>query len=185
MRINPTINQSWTQIRTESCKGNMGRYYETSLFLPLPIRWLSIWWISTITLDLIILLLVWTLLLLMKGCQEAVHPVPIIWLVDESVCSLVYSLDPSLIAKERSPVAPQTWKEPPLQFNPLLSMLNEYFKMQSVLLVCLSKELGLINFQNVWLLARHLAIQMQRERASIPKVRLLGCFSLVKERKEP
>jgi hypothetical protein len=25
---------------------------------------------------------------------------------------------------------------------------------------------------------------MQRERASIPKVGLLGCFSLVKERKE-
>jgi hypothetical protein len=33
-------------------------------------------------------------------------------------------------------------------------------------------------------LAGHLAIQIQRERASIPKVGLLGCFSLVKKRKE-
>ena len=37
MRMNPTINQSWTQIRTECCKGNTGRYYETSLFWALPI----------------------------------------------------------------------------------------------------------------------------------------------------
>jgi hypothetical protein len=58
MRMNPTINQSWTQIRTECCEGNTGRYYETSLFWPLPIGWLSIWWISTIALDLIILPLV-------------------------------------------------------------------------------------------------------------------------------
>ncbi len=47
MRMNPTI-QSWTQIRTESCKGNTGRYNETSLFLPMPVGWLSIWWISTV-----------------------------------------------------------------------------------------------------------------------------------------
>jgi len=39
MRLNPTI-ESW--IRTESCKENMGRYYKTSSFWPLPIGWLSI-----------------------------------------------------------------------------------------------------------------------------------------------
>ena len=57
MRTNPRI-QSWTQIRTESCEGNTGRYYETSLFWPLPIGWLSIWWISIVALDHIILPLV-------------------------------------------------------------------------------------------------------------------------------
>ena len=43
-RRNPAINHSWTQIRTESCEGNTGRYYETSLFRHLPIGRLSIWW---------------------------------------------------------------------------------------------------------------------------------------------
>ncbi len=80
----------------------------------------------------------------LSSVKEAVHPVPIValfdllfdhWLVCKSVRDLVYLLDCSLVAKERSPVAPQTWKEPSWQFNPLLSMLNKYFKMQSVLLV--------------------------------------------------
>jgi hypothetical protein len=39
------------------------------------------------------------------------------------------------LPKERLPKAPRTWKELSLQFKPLLSMLNKYFKMQSVLLV--------------------------------------------------
>ena len=38
--------------------------------------------------------------------------------------------------------------------------------------------------ENVWLHARHWAMWMQRERTSIPKVGLLGCFSLVKKRRE-
>ncbi len=50
---------------------------------------------------------------------------------------------------------------------------HKYFKMLSVLLVLLSKELGLINCENAWLCARHWAMQMQRKRASIPKVGLV------------
>ncbi len=37
-----------------------------------------------------------TILFLMKGCQEAMHPVPIIWLVCKSVRDLVHLLDRSL-----------------------------------------------------------------------------------------
>jgi hypothetical protein len=56
-----------------------------------------------------------TILFLMRGCQEAMHPVPIIalfdlmfdhwfdhWLVCESVRDLVYLLDCSLVAVVKS-----------------------------------------------------------------------------------
>jgi hypothetical protein len=39
-----------------------------------------------------------TILFLMKGCQDAMHPVPIVWLVCELVIDLVHSLDRLLVA---------------------------------------------------------------------------------------
>jgi hypothetical protein len=55
MRMIPTI-QARAEIRTKSCKGNMGRFYETSLFWPLPIG-LSFGLFTNIALDLTILLI--------------------------------------------------------------------------------------------------------------------------------
>jgi hypothetical protein len=43
-----------------------------------------------------------TIIFLMKGCQEAMNPVPIVWLVCESVRDLVYSLDRSLVTVIKS-----------------------------------------------------------------------------------
>jgi hypothetical protein len=43
-----------------------------------------------------------TIIFLMKGCQEAMNPVPIVWLVRESVRDLVHSLDRSLVAVIKS-----------------------------------------------------------------------------------
>ncbi len=53
----------------------------------------------------------WTLLLLMKGCQEAMHPVLIIWLVCELVRNLVHLWDHSLVAVIES----NEWPKPDLQ----------------------------------------------------------------------
>jgi hypothetical protein len=39
-----------------------------------------------------------TILFLMKDCQEAMHPIPIVWLVCELVRDLVHSLDRLLVA---------------------------------------------------------------------------------------
>ena len=52
MKMIPTI-QSWAEIRTESCKENMGRFYETSLYWPLPIGF-SFGLFTIIALDLTI-----------------------------------------------------------------------------------------------------------------------------------
>ncbi len=43
-----------------------------------------------------------TILFLMKGCQEAMHPVPIVWLVRESVRDLVHSMVCSIVAVIKS-----------------------------------------------------------------------------------
>jgi hypothetical protein len=58
VRTSPTTSQSSTQIRMESSEGNAGRHWKTSLFLPLPTGYLSIWWIVKPDRDLIILLVV-------------------------------------------------------------------------------------------------------------------------------
>jgi hypothetical protein len=35
---------------------------------------------------------------LVKGCLEALHPNPFVWLAHKSVCDLIHSLDCSLVA---------------------------------------------------------------------------------------
>ncbi len=40
----------------------------------------------------------YTLLILMKGSLEALHPNPFVWLVCESVCEMVHFLNRSLVA---------------------------------------------------------------------------------------
>ncbi len=87
MRMIPTI-QSWDEIRTESCEGNMGRFYETYLYWPLPIR-LSFGLFTNIALDL-------TTLLIFE-CHSNIH------------CNLLWSWFTPLTASNAQEVLEVNW----------------------------------------------------------------------------